>query len=82
MVVLLLTDQLEFTWNSSVQTEDVVWKTGQERWMIGTHWERGGAARLDDDDDIYDRKGRLKGSLTDQDILLELDLMGYIFYIE
>ena len=37
----VLTDQQELTYNnSSVQTQDVVWKTCQERWMIETDGER------------------------------------------
>ena len=58
MDVPVLADQQEPIYISSVQTQDVVWKTYQERWMIGTDGKRESgksklAAWLDDDDDIY-----------------------------
>ena len=42
---------------SSVRTLDIVWKTGQEQWMIGADRKRGTGksvlvARLNDDDDL------------------------------
>ena len=35
MVVPVLADQHELIYNSSVRTQDVIWKTCRERWMIG-----------------------------------------------
>ena len=35
-----LADQQEFIYITSVQTQDVVWKTCQEQWMIGMDGER------------------------------------------
>ena len=32
----VLADQQELTYNRSVQTQDVVWKTCRKRWMTGT----------------------------------------------
>ena len=48
-------DQQEITYNSSVRTQDVIWKTCQERWFIGTDEEKElvksmVAAQLDDDE--------------------------------
>ena len=40
MDVPVLADQQELTYNSSVRTQNVVWKTCRERWMIGTNDER------------------------------------------
>ena len=40
MDVLVLTDHQELTNNSSVQTQDIVWKACMERWMIGMDGER------------------------------------------
>ena len=53
--VSVLADQQELTSNSSVRTQDIVCKTCQVRWMIGTNGEReiGKSvllAQLDDDD--------------------------------
>ena len=53
-----LTDLQELIYISSVRTQGVVWKTYQERWIIGTDEERGSgkfvlSVRLDDDDDIF-----------------------------
>ena len=52
-----LADQQELTNNSSASMQDLVWKTCQERWMIGMNGERDSgksvlAAQLDDND-IY-----------------------------
>ena len=52
--VLVLTDQQESTNNYDVQTQDLVWKTCWEQWMIGTNGEKESgksmlATRLDDD---------------------------------
>ena len=33
----VLADQQELTYTRSVRTQDVVWKTCQELWMIGTN---------------------------------------------
>ena len=43
MDVPVLADQQELIYVSSVQTQDVIWKTYQERWMIETNskWELG-----------------------------------------
>ena len=59
MNVPVLADQQEPTYNSFVQTQDVVWKFCQEGWMIGTNSKRESrkamlAAQLDDDDDDDD----------------------------
>ena len=35
-----LADQQELIYISSVQTQDIVWKTCQEQWMIGMDEER------------------------------------------
>ena len=40
MEVPVLADMQNFTNNSSVRTQGVVWKTCWERWMIGTNGER------------------------------------------
>ena len=40
MVVPVLADQQELTYNSSVETQGVVWKTCWEWWMVGTDGER------------------------------------------
>ena len=40
MDVPVLADQQEPTYNSSVRTQDVVWITCRERWMIGTNGAR------------------------------------------
>ena len=40
MDVLVLTDQQELIHNSSVRTQDLIWKTCQVRWMRGTNSER------------------------------------------
>ena len=54
----MLADQQELTYNSSVRTQDVVWKNCQEQWMIGTDGERESGKSVpaawlpaDDDDD-------------------------------
>ena len=49
-------NQQEFIYNSSVQTQDVGWKTCCKQWMIETIGERGSgksmlAAQHNDDDD-------------------------------
>ena len=56
MDVPVLADQQELIYISCVRTQDVVWKTSQERWMTGTNGEEEPgksmpAAWLDDDDD-------------------------------
>ena len=38
--VQVLRNQQELTFNSSVRTQDVIWKTCLEQWMIGTNGER------------------------------------------
>ena len=38
--VQMLADQQELIYNSSVWTQDVVWKTCQKGWMIGTNGKR------------------------------------------
>ena len=40
MDVPVLADQQESTYNISVRTQDVVWKTCREQWMIGTDGEK------------------------------------------
>ena len=55
MGVPMLAELQELTYNSSVQTQDVVWRTYLERWMIqmngpGELGKSMQAARLDDDD--------------------------------
>ena len=50
----VLAEQQELIYISSVQTQDVVWKTCRVRWMVGTDGERGPgksmlSAWLDDD---------------------------------
>ena len=52
----MLADHQEQIYISSVRTQDVVWKTCRERWMIGTDREKQSEkpmllVRLDDDDD-------------------------------
>ena len=56
----VLADQPELTTTGTGQTQDVVWKTCQERWMIVTNGEREReseksewAAQYNDEDDIY-----------------------------
>ena len=39
MDVIELADRQEVIYNSYAQIQDVVWKTCQERWMIGTDEE-------------------------------------------
>ena len=51
----VLVDKQELIYISYVRTQDVIWKTRWERWMIGTdgEWESRKsvqAVRLDDDD--------------------------------
>ena len=40
MDVPVLVDQQELIYKSSVQTQDVVWKSCQERWVIGLIGEK------------------------------------------
>ena len=40
MNMLVLANQQELTYNSSAQTQDVVWKTCPEQWMVGMDRER------------------------------------------
>ena len=40
MDVPALANQQELIYISSVQTQDIIWKTCRERWMRGTDWER------------------------------------------
>ena len=56
MDVPVLADQQELIYISSVRTQDVVWKTCQEQWMIGMDEEKESgkfviSAQFDDDDD-------------------------------
>ena len=54
MDVLVLADKQEPIYISFVRTQDLVWKTCQEQWMIGTDGERESgksvlSTQLDDD---------------------------------
>ena len=62
MDMTVLADQQELTYNSSVLTQGVVWKTCWKQWMIGSSVEReresGKSVQAvqpddDDDDDVY-----------------------------
>ena len=59
MDMLMLTNQHEHTYNSSVRSKNIVWKTCQEQWMIGKKEERVSRKSMlavqhdDDDDDIW-----------------------------
>ena len=55
IVVAVLADQQELTDNISAWTHDVIWKTGQERWIIDTDEDKKSGksvlpARLNNDD--------------------------------
>ena len=41
MVVPVVTDHQEHTYNSSVQTQNVIWKNHREWWMLGMNGKRG-----------------------------------------
>ena len=54
MDLQVLANQQELSNNSTVQTQDVVCKTCQDQWMIGTNGKREKpmlAVQLDEDDD-------------------------------
>ena len=57
----MLVNQLELTYNSSAWTQDAVWKTCQDQWLIGT------------DEEKESRKSMLVAQL-DEDVSLALGL--------